>query len=93
MATANAGKALQKPGELGVISEGAAADLIFLDLHSPSLFPNNDPVSALCYSANGSEVDSVMIDGKWVMKGGQILTIDVERVYYEVAKAAEQYLK
>ena len=76
-----------------MISEGAAADLIFLDLRSPSLFPNNDPVSALCYSANGSEVDSVMIDGKWVMKGGQILTIDVERVYYEVAKAAEQYLK
>ncbi len=93
MATANAGKALQKPGELGVISEDAAADLIFLDLRSPSLFPNNDPVSSLCYSANGSEVDSVMIDGKWIMKKGQILTIDVERVYYEVAKAAEQYLK
>ena len=91
-ATANAGRALHRQGQLGVLTEGAAADLIFLDMLSPSLFPANNPVSSLCYSANGSEVCSVMIDGKWVMRDREMLTIDTERVYYEVSKTAEQFL-
>ncbi len=91
-ATANAGRALHRQGQLGVLTEGAAADLIFLDMLSPSLFPANNPVSSLCYSANGSEVCSVMIDGKWVMQDREMLTIDTERVYYEVSKTAEQFL-
>ena len=91
-ATVDAAKALKREGTLGVIAEGAAADLIFLDLDSVSMFPNTNILSALCYSANGSEVSSVMIDGRFVMKNGQMLTIDTERVYYEVQKAADRYL-
>ena len=92
MATANAGRALGLAGELGVIAEGALADLIFLDLDAPSMFPVNNPVSALCYSACGSEVDSVMIDGSFVMRKGEYTSIDAERVRYEVQKVADQYL-
>jgi len=77
----------------GVIEPGAKADLIFLDLKSPSLFPNNNIVSSLCYSANGSEVESVMIDGQFVMRNRELLTIDYERVCYEVQKIADEYLK
>lgn len=90
-ATYNAGRALHNP-EIGVIREGSAADLIFLDLDAPSLYPNNNIVSSLCYSANGSEVDSVMINGKFVMRGRELLTIDKERVYYEVGKIVEKSL-
>jgi 5-methylthioadenosine/S-adenosylhomocysteine deaminase len=79
-------------GSLGVISEGAAADLIFIDLNEPSLFPPNNIVSSLCYSANGSEVSSVMINGKFVMRKREMLTIDREKVYAEVQKYADQYL-
>ena len=92
MATANAGRALGLPEELGVIAEGALADLVFLDLDAPSMFPVNNPVSALCYSACGSEVDSVMIDGSFVMRKGEYTSIDAERVRYEVQKAVDQYL-
>ena len=91
-ATVNAGRALGMEGEIGVIKEGAIADLIFLDLDAPSLFPNNNILSSLCYSANGSEVDSVMIEGRFVMRKRLMLTIDTERVRFEVAKAAEKYL-
>ena len=91
-ATVNSAKALNKNGELGCISEGAAADLIFLDLKALSLFPNNNIISSLVYSANGSEVDSVMIDGKFVMRKKELLTIDLERVYFEVQKAVDRYL-
>ena len=91
-ATVNAAKALHMEDRLGVIREGACADLIFLDLREPSLFPGNNILSSLCYSANGSEVESVMIDGRFVMKNREMLTIDTEQVYYEVQKAADLYL-
>ena len=91
-ATRSAAKALGMEGELGVIAEGAAADLIFLDLGAVSLFPANNIISSLCYSANGSEVASVMINGSFVMKDRELLTIDTERVYFEVQKAVEKYL-
>ena len=91
-ATANAARALQKEGELGVIAEGAAADLIFLDLHTPSMFPCNNIVSSLCSSANGSEVSTVMIGGDFVMKDRKMLTIDMERVYAEVQRICDRYL-
>lgn len=91
-ATINGAKALGAKGELGIIAKGAKADIIFLDLKSPSLFPNNNIVSSLCYSANGSEVTDVMVDGELVMKNRELLTIDYERVCYEVNKIADKYL-
>ena len=77
-ATVNAAKALGMEGRLGVIAEGAEADLIFIELTQPSMIPPNNLVSALCYSANGSEVASSMIGGKFVMRKREILTIDLE---------------
>ena len=91
-ATINGAKALGVKDKLGIIAEGAKADIIFLDLKSPSLFPNNNIVSSLCYSANGSEVTDVMVDGELVMKNREFLTIDYERVCYEVNKIADKYL-
>lgn len=91
MATLNAAKALKMVGKIGTISEGAAADLIFLDLNAASLFPNNNVVSSLCYSANGSEVVSVMAGGKLLMKNRQLLTIDRERVYSEIRRIQKKY--
>ena len=91
-ATVNPAKALGLDKKTGIISEGAFADLLFVDLNSVSLFPNNDIVSSLCYSANGSEVDSVMINGKFVMKNRVLLTIDVEQVYYEINRIKNKYL-
>ena len=91
-ATVNAAKALRMQDRLGIIREGAAADLIFLDLKAPSMYPANNIISSLCYSANGSEILSVMINGRMVMKNREMLTIDTEKVYYEVQKAADKYL-
>lgn len=91
-ATVNPSVFLQMKNQIGVIAKGANADLIFVDLKNVSLFPNNDIVSSLCYSANGSEVQSVMINGKFIMKNGVITTIDTERVYHEIRKITEKYL-
>ena len=92
-ATENAAAALGMSGKLGVIREGALADLIFIDLNEPSLFPDNNIPTSLCYSANGTEVSSVMINGRFVMKDRQMLTIDVKNVYEHVRRAAQNHLK
>ena len=93
MATTNSAKALGMQGKAGTLKAGAFADLIFVDLKSTSLFPNNNIVSSLCYSANGSEVSSVMINGKFVMKDRELTTIDLEKVYFEVERIVKKYLK
>jgi len=79
--TVNAAKALKMEGKLGIIKEGALADLIFIDLLAPSMYPNNNIISSLCYSASGSEVADVMVNGQFVMKNRELLTIDLTEVY------------
>lgn len=91
-ATLSPAKALGMENKAGVIAEGAFADLLLVDLNNISLFPNNDIIASLCYSANGSEISSVMIDGKFVMKNRVLTTIDSERVYYEVQRIVNKYI-
>lgn len=88
MATRNAAAALGLP--TGSLEVGKRADLALLDLNAPSLTPLNNAVAALSYSANGSEVDTVIIDGKTVMRGRELLTIDEERVRYEIARICQR---
>lgn len=87
-ATVNGAKAIGKEGELGILQEGALADLIILNLDEPQFYPTNNMVSALVYSATGREVETVIIDGKIVMRDGKILTFDTKRVYEECEKIA-----
>jgi 5-methylthioadenosine/S-adenosylhomocysteine deaminase len=88
MATRNAAVALDL--QTGSIEVGKKADLALLDLNAPSLTPLNNAVAALSYSANGSEVDTVIIDGKVVMRSRELLTIDEERVRHEIARICKR---
>lgn len=91
-ATINGAKGLGMKDKLGVIKEGAKADLAFVDLNEVSLFPNNDIITSLVYSANGSEVKDLMINGEFVMKNRELLTIDKEEVYFNMKKIVAENL-
>ncbi|MCQ2497837.1 MAG: amidohydrolase [Lachnospiraceae bacterium] len=84
MATINGAKALGLEKEIGSIEIGKKADLAILDLNNPSLMPKNNLLAGLSYSANGSEVDTVIIDGVVTMEGRQVLTMDENLVYDKV---------
>ena len=75
---------------LGEIKPGNIADLVILDLDRPNMQPLGDPVSTLAYSANGSEVETVIVGGRVLMENREFLTIDSERVVSEVARICER---
>jgi len=77
---------LEKTGQL---IPGYTADLILLDMHQPHLTPcyNQD---LLVYSARGADVQSVIIDGRLVMRDKKILSFDVDDTMREVRRLAEQ---
>ena len=67
MATIEGAKVLGLEQEIGSIEVGKKADLIWIDMNKTHLFPANDICTNLVYSANGNDVNSVMIDGKMIM--------------------------
>ena len=89
-ATLGGAKALGMEGQLGVLEKGALADVILLDLRVPQFLPDNDIVSGLVYSANGSEVRTVIVNGQVLMEHGRLLTIDEETVYRECARITKR---
>ncbi len=84
IATINGAKALGLEKEIGSIKVGKKADLAMLDLNTPSLTPRNNLIAGLSYSANGSEVDTVIINGQVTMEGRKILTMDEKLVYGKI---------
>jgi 5-methylthioadenosine/S-adenosylhomocysteine deaminase len=89
IATKNGAKALGLSG-VGEIRPGMKADLAVLDLDRPNIQPLNDPLAALCYSLNGSEVETVMVGGKILMENREFLTLDRDKVLYEVNAICER---
>jgi len=84
------GAAAMGRSDLGEIKPGNRADLAILNLKCPNMQPVNNPVSALAYSTYGSEVETVMVDGRILMENREFLTIDEDRVYHEVSKICER---
>ncbi len=80
MATINGAKVLGLENEIGSLEVGKKADIIIIDLNKPHLCPVYDLYSTLAYSANGADVESVIIDGRLVMENRKLLTIDEQAV-------------
>lgn len=83
MASANGASALSLP--CGELREGNLADLVLLNLHTPAFCPNHDPLHALCYAANGSETDTVLVGGEIVLEHGKPVFADEQEIYEHVA--------
>ena len=84
IATINGAKALGLSEVTGSLEIGKKADMAILNLNTPSLTPRNNLIAGLSYSANGSEVETVIIDGKVTMENRKVLTLDEELVYKKV---------
>lgn len=92
MATVNGAKALGREGELGVVSEGALADLILIDIEKPHYYPRNDIVANLVYCGQAADVDTVIVNGQLVVENRRILTMDVPQVCRRVDRLVPEIL-
>ena len=91
--TSNAAKALGLDDKIGKIKTGYKADIAILDIDKPQFYPRNNLLSALAYSTCGDEVCTVIVDGKILMKDNEFLTMDAEKVKYQISKIAERLLQ
>lgn len=86
MATADSAKCcFLEPGH-GTLTVGAKADITLLDLTSPHFQPTYNLLSNVVYAAGADDVVDVFVDGRHVLQNREAVTIDVERMLYEVRK-------
>lgn len=89
-ATIDGARALELGNQIGSLAVGKQADLILLDTTLPQFNPENNLISGLVYSANGSEVRTVLVAGEVIMEDGELRTMDAEEILKEVNERAER---
>ena len=90
MATCEGAKVLAWEDAIGRLQAGKKADLIAIDLNQPHLTPLYDPVSHLTYAAKGSDVRYVWVNGRLIVAGGVIQTVDTAVVAGQIRRIAER---
>lgn len=93
MVTIDAARALGLEQDLGSLEPGKKADLILIDTLKPHLQPFNMPLHRLVYYANGSDVDTAIVDGKVVMENRIVLTVNEAEVIDQVQKVTNKMLE
>jgi len=88
MATIDGARAIGMADQIGSLEAGKKADFAVLDLRNAFVTPLHHPVSALVYSALGSETEAVVINGVTVMKDGVIQTVDETQLANSATEAA-----
>jgi len=84
MATCWGAEAMGLKDKTGTIERGRKADIIVVDTRTPHMTPLYNPVSSIVYSANGSDVKDVIVNGKVLMKDREFLTLDRDEIMERV---------
>lgn len=90
MATVEGAKALGLANEIGTLEVGKKADIILVDVEKPHLYPHNDICALLAYSANGADVDTVIVNGTLVMVNRKLLLFDEQEVLRKAQLSARR---
>jgi 5-methylthioadenosine/S-adenosylhomocysteine deaminase len=86
MATIDGARALHMENEIGSLEKGKKADLIVISLDEPNAVPIYDIYAQLAYAIKASDIETVMIGGRVIMKDHKLLTVDEEAA---ITKARE----
>src|SRR5688500_10427944 len=95
IATLAGARALGKEKEIGSLEVGKKADLIALDLDEIGWSPlgGQDIYTALVYSITGQHVRDVMVNGKWLFRENQWLTVDFDAAQRELEHQHTELMK
>ena len=94
MSTIDAARALGLDSQVGSLEPGKRADIIFLNTFSPGLVPSFKPVKNIVYGlACGRAVDTVIVDGKIIVDGSELKTLNEEKVYRKGEEVGREILR
>ena len=79
-ATMGSARSLRLDAKVGSLEPGKHADLFIINSSRAHLVPNLRIVSAFVHNGQAGDVESVMVDGQWLMRDREVLTIDELRV-------------
>ena len=90
IATMGGARALSLADQIGSIEPGKKADLAILNLNHSHFTPRSNLLAALCYGAQGNEVETVLVDGEILLENGAPTRLDEERIRWEAQRIAER---
>lgn len=90
IATIGGARVLGMDHLVGSIEVGKKADLAILDMEKPHAHPLYNIYSLIVYSLHGADVEHVLVNGKFLVKNRQLLTLDLGRLYDKVERIAKK---
>ena len=93
MATRDGAKALGLGSRIGTLEEGKDADLILVDTHQVNETPLNDPFSALAFSTDRKNIDTVFCKGEKLLEHGELKTIDKDEAIANTYRCWDSILR
>ena len=91
MATIKGAEALGLSDEIGSIEVGKKADIILIDTAAANMTPDSSSLSSnVVYSANGSNVDTTICNGKILMENKKLTVLDEDEIYAKARQAIKE---
>ena len=79
-ATIEGARACGLEDKIGSLTPGKRADVILVRTDNFGMTPLNNPIGQFVYNAHPGLVDTILVDGKIVKRGGKLLGLDADRV-------------
>ena len=93
MATINGARALGLDKRIGTIEKGKEADITLISTRDANMTPLNDPFSAVVFSADRGNIDTVLCRGRRLLEGGKLLTMDREEAMRKTEERWQDILR
>jgi cytosine/adenosine deaminase-related metal-dependent hydrolase len=90
-ATLSGARAVGLGDKVGALKPGMAADLMVLDLNELAFVPFNSAARQIVFAESGRAVETVFVDGRPVVRGRKLLTLDEAKLAAEAAELAPAF--
>lgn len=90
LVTIGGARVLGMEEKIGSLEVGKRADIIILDMDQPHAHPVYNIYSLIIYSLRGSDVETVLVDGRLMVQNRKLVTLDLDRLYDKVEQLARQ---
>ncbi|MCD4673172.1 MAG: amidohydrolase [Anaerolineaceae bacterium] len=88
MVTCDGARALMLEDEIGSLEPGKKADLVVVNPNTATMLPMHDPIANMVTSMRTENIESVMADGRWLMRDKEILVVNEQEILIEAKKRA-----